>query len=235
MSSSSSSSSSTSSSSSSTSSSPPGVTKKPTSQDVSIPPEPSTWQYISAGSVIVLLALGYLTYKHFYLKQPSIFALPNGDDKNELFKAIGLVAVAVALNYAGFFLLGFGTSAAYTQYKCQKTSLLSQAKLAALFAANPGVTYLLIRLLTVLRIHYDRIMLSVGIARDTASVWSVGAFMSTWILFSAIMLLDDSASTVCVPSASEATQFKDAVLKSEAARAAKQQPPAGQSLSEESS
>lgn len=176
-----------------------------------------------------MLGLGYLSYKHFYLKQPSIFALPNGDDKNELFKAIGLMLAAVALNYVAFFLFGFGMSAAYTQYKCSKTSLLSQAKLSALFAVNPAVAYLIIRLLTVLRIHYDRIMLTVGIGRDSASIWSVGAFMSTWILFSAIMLVDDSATTVCKPSASEATQFKDAVLKAEAARsAAQQQPPVGQ-------
>lgn len=203
--------------------------KKPSAEDVSIPPEPSTWQYISAGSVVVLLGLGYLGYRHFYQKEPSILALPNGDDRNELFKAAGLVAAAVALNYAGFFLLGLGTSVAYTQYKCQKIQVTTQAKLASLFAINPGVTYLIIRLLTILRIHYDRIMLFLGIAKESASVWSVGAFMATWIVFSAIMLVDDSARSVCVPSASEATQFKEAVLKEEAARAAKQQPPVGQS------
>jgi hypothetical protein len=207
----------------------PGSTPKPTSEDVSIPAEPSTWQYVSAGAVVVLLGLGYLSYKHFYLKQPSIFALPNGDDKNELFKAIGLVFAAVGLNYALFFLFGFGTSLAYTQYKCSKTSLLSQAKLSALFAINPAVTYLIIRVLTILRVHYDRIMLFAGLSKEVAGVWSVGAFMATWILFSAIMLVDDSATAACVPSASEATQFKEAVLKAEAARSAKNQPPAGQS------
>lgn len=206
----------------------PGVPKKPTSEDVSIPVEPSTWQYISAGAVVLLLAIGYLSYKHFYLKQPSIFALPNGDDKNELFNALGLLALAVLINYGGFFLFGFASSAAYTQYKCGKTSLASQAKLAAVFAVNPAVTYLIIRVLTVLRIHYDRIMLSVGVARESVPIWSVAAFMATWILFSSIMLVDDSTRAVCKPSASEATKFKDAVLKDEAARAAKQQPPAGQ-------
>lgn len=212
---------------------PPGVTKKPTAEDVSIPAEPSTWQYISAGGVVVLLGLMYLGYKHFYLKQPSIFALPNGDDRNELFKALGMVALALLLVYAGFFLFGFGTSLAYTQYKCQKTNLVSQAKLSALFAVNPAVTYLIIRVLTILRVHYDRIMLSVGIARESVGPWSVGAFMATWILFSAIMLVDDSGTAACVPSASEATQFKDAVLKAEAARsAAANQPPAGQPVSQ---
>lgn len=221
------------SSSSTSATTPPGVTKKPTAEDVSIPAEPSTWQYVSAGGVVILLGILYLSYKHFYLKQPSIFALPNGDDRNELFKALGMVALALLLVYAGFFLFGFGTSLAYTQYKCQKTNLTSQAKLSALFAVNPAVTYLIIRLLTILRVHYDRIMLTIGVARGSVGVWSVAAFMATWIIFSAIMLVDDSGTAACVPSASEATQFKDAVLKAEAARsAAANQPPAGQAVSQ---
>ena len=85
---------------------------------------------------------------------------------------------------------------------------------AAYFALNPAIAYLIIRTLTVLRKHYDRIMVSVGIK---TGIWSIGAFMSTWVLFQTILLFDESARQICMPSGDEATTFKNEVLASEKA------------------
>lgn len=197
------------------------------SEDVSIPKPPSTWQWILAGGVVGGLGLIYICYQHFFLKSPGYLSLPNGDDRQELFRALGGLALAVLAIYALFVGVGTGLSF-YTAYsKCQKSDVSVSAEYAAIYALNPAISYLLIRTLTFVRRHYDRVLVSAGI-RD--GIWSIAAFMATWIVYQTILLADESQRTICAPSMDEATAFKNAVLEYEDAKpkpASEKMPPVG--------
>lgn len=205
------------------------LTKKPTSEDVSIPQEPSKTQWILAGVAVGVLVLGYVSYYHFYQKKPGYLSLPNGEDRSELFRVLGRVVLAALAVYSLFLGIGVGLSAYVGYQGCKKTDWTESAKQSALFALNPAVTYLIARTLELLRRHYDRVLVYVGVRN---SVWSIAAFMSTWILFQTILLVDESKRQICKPSASEATLFKNAVLADEAKRKAAttstKLPPVGQ-------
>jgi hypothetical protein len=197
-------------------------TKKPTPDDVSIPPQPPTALYVSAATGLALLVLGYLCYLHFYVGTPGILSIPTGPG---LTTGLLYIGIAVVVVYGAFFLIGFVESIAAGYFKCKKYDMSKSAVQAAYFALNPAIAYLIIRTLTVLRKHYDRIMVSVGIK---TGIWSIGAFMSTWVLFQTILLFDESARQICVPSGDEATAFKNEVLASEKARSDKLHSPPGQ-------
>jgi hypothetical protein len=189
-----------------------GTAPKPTAEDVSIPKEPSTWQWILAGGVIGFLGLLYISYQHFYLKRPGYLSLPNGDIPQDLFRSLGSLALAVAAVYAIFVAIGFGLSF-YTAYsKCQKSDPTISAEQGAIYALNPTIGYLLIRTLEFVRRHYDRVLVWAGVRN---SVWSIAAFMATWIVYQTILLADESQRKICSPSADEATAFKNAVLEYE--------------------
>jgi hypothetical protein len=196
-----------------------------TSEDFHPPEQPSTLQWILAGSVVGLAALAYLSYQHFYMKRPGYFALPNGDDKVETLRTIGYVFAATAAIYGIFVGVGTGLSA-YTAYmKCKKTDVTESAKQAAYYALNPAIAYLLIRTLLIIRRHYDRVLVWAGVRNV---VWSIAAFMATWIIYQTILLVDESQRQICKATESEQTEFKKQVLADEAARKAKTQPPVGQ-------
>jgi hypothetical protein len=189
-----------------------GHAQKPTSEDVSIPKEPSTWQWALAGGVLGGLGMVYLCYQHFFLKHPGYLSLPNGEIPSELVRAIGFLALAVLAVYALFVALGFGLSF-YTAYsKCQKSDPTISAEQAAIYALNPAIGYLLIRTLEFVRRHYDRVLVWVGVRNG---IWSVAAFMATWIVYQTILLADESQRKICAPSMDEATAFKNAVLEYE--------------------
>ena len=191
------------------------LTKKPTSEDVSIPQEPSKTQWILAGVAVGVILLGYAAYQHFYMKKPGFLSLPNGEDRNELLRAIGLMLAATAAVYALFLGLGIAASAGTAYQSCGKTDITESAKQGALFAINPAVTYLIARLFEMLRRHYDRVLVYVGVR---SAVWSIAAFMATWIIFQAILLVDESERQICKPDVNEATAFKNAVLAQEQER-----------------
>lgn len=204
-----------------------GTPPTPTSEDVSIPKPPSTWQWILAGSVVGGIGLVYISYQHFFMKVPGYLSLPNGDDRQGLFRALGGLGLAVLAVYALFVGVGTGLSF-YTAYsKCQKSDLSVSAEHAALYALNPAISYLLIRSLTFVRRHYDRVLVWGGV-RD--GIWSIAAFMATWIVYQTILLADESQRTICAPSMDEATAFKNAVLEYEDAKpkpASEKMPPVG--------
>jgi hypothetical protein len=204
-----------------------GTSQPPTSEDVSIPKPPSTWQWILAGSVVGGLGLLYISYQHFFMKSPGYLSLPNGDDKQELFRALGGLALAVLAIYAVFVGVGTGLSF-YTAYsKCQKSDISTSAEHAAIYALNPAISYLLIRTLTFVRRHYDRVLVWGGIRNG---IWSIAAFMSTWIVYQTILLADESQRQICAPSADEATLFKNTVLEYEDSKpkpASEKMPPVG--------
>ncbi len=192
-----------------------GKSAAPSSEDVSIPKPPSTWQWLLAGGVVGGLGLVYISYQHFFLKQPGYLSLPNGDDRQELFRSLGGLALAVVAVYAIFVGIGTGLSF-YTAYsKCQKSDIAVSAEHAAIYALNPAISYLLIRTLTFVRRHYDRVLVWGGV-RD--GIWSIAAFMATWIVYQTILLADESQRQICAPSMDEATAFKNAVLEYEDAK-----------------
>lgn len=204
-----------------------GSAPKPTSEDVSIPKEPSTWQWMLAGGIVGVLGFLYLCYQHFFLKRSGYLSLPNGEVPQDLFRALGSLAIAVVLVYALFLVLGIGLSF-YTAYtKCQKSDVTLSAEQGALYALNPALSYLFIRVLEFVRRHYDRVLV---FAEVRNSVWSIAAFMATWIVFQTILLVDESQRKICAPSADEATAFKNAVLEYETTKpkpASEKAPPVG--------
>lgn len=189
-----------------------GKAPNPTAEDVSIPKEPSTWQWALAGGAVGFLGLLYVSYQHFWMKRPGYLSLPNGDIPQDVFRALGSLALAALAVYALFVALGFGLSF-YTAYtKCQKSDPTISAEQGALYALNPAIAYLLIRTLEFIRRHYDRVLVYAGVR---SSVWSIAAFMATWIIYQTILLADESQRKICAPSMSEATAFKTAVLEYE--------------------
>ena len=200
-----------------------GTPRKPTAEDVSIPKPPSTWQWILAGSALGFLGLLYVSYQHFYLKQPGYLSLPTSAPG----RALGGLALAVLIVYGLFVGLGVAISVGTAQAKCQKTDLKISSEQAALYALNPAISYLLIRTLEFIRRHYDRVMAWAGVQ---SGVWSIAAFMATWIVYQTILLVDESQRQICQPSADEATAFKTAVLEYETTKpkpASESMPPAG--------
>jgi hypothetical protein len=194
---------------------------------VSIPKEPSTAQWMMAGGAIGFLGLLYLCYQHFFLKQAGYLSLPNGEFPSDLFRALGSLGIAVLVVYVLFLGLGIGLSF-YTAYtKCQKSDVTVSAEQGALYALNPAIAYLLIRVLEFVRRHYDRVLVFAGVRNG---VWSIAAFMATWIVYQTILLVDESQRKICAPSADEATAFKNAVLEYETTKpkpASEKAPPVG--------
>jgi hypothetical protein len=123
--------------------------------------------------------------------------------------------------YAFFMLLGFGFSAASTFQKCEKVDAAKNAKYGAIWAVYPAVAWYIIRIFEVVRIHFDRFYLSLDSTTggsERAGWISIGYFVTLACVVGMYGLVADSNRDVCIPTADEATRFKQNMIAAKAAK-----------------
>lgn len=184
-----------------------GEAPPPTSEDVHIRTPPSSTQFLYLGLLTVATLFCFFLFQHFVMKVPGYIDLPMSG-AIPILTRVGIVTIVA---YGVFTLYGFLISLYGSYSACGKQDTTVALQQGALFAVNPMISYLFIRLSSAVRVHYDRVI-------GAGTVWSIAAFMSTWIVYSAISLLDESKRQACKPTDDEATKFKKALLEKQAIR-----------------
>jgi hypothetical protein len=142
----------------------------------------------------------------------AILALQTARDWGMLF----MVGLGI---YVFFMFLGVGISSYVTFAKCQKTDSTAHFKQGAIWGIYPFVTYILVRALEVIRIHFDNTYKSFDTSescKGRAPWLSVGWCLMLASLAGLYGLMDSSIEAVCIPSVDEATQFRQGMLRRQA-------------------
>lgn len=181
----------------------------PTSEDVVIKEEYSLNSFQNTIYTIVGVIMIYFIYKHFIAKESGYLAISLVDNRNAFADLLYIFFAGLAV-YIIFLIYGIVISVIASKTKCDKTDFTVSAKESALFAVNPMVCYVFIRLVEALRIHYDKILSTIGLNNP---IWSISAFVSTWVIFKAIELVSDSEQKACVSTEEEARKYKEKFLK----------------------
>ena len=125
--------------------------------------------------------------------------------------------------YAICMLLGTGISSYATYESCQKTNTATHFTQGAIWGLYPFLAWILMRI-DFFRAYFERFYMSIDAGGIDRAGWiSAGYGMMLAGVAGMFMLIDWSVEAVCIPSVSEATAFREAMMKLQQAKARAQE------------